>query len=227
MLWAVHRNEKNRDGATAGQAMNRIEFTEGDDALAFYGWFKVFAPGDRTYPVIRTDSYCRVDWDGDLLGVVGQVEARRPWTNPDPEVVLNFEAPVERGILLPLWHLASGERRDGPVPLSARGGVLVLTQPTNRLVGLHVGQRWRLPQIDFLAFLRPTAGEPIRTVEAVVGEGVLERRLQGSVACFVIDYLGDDDTRARTWVRQSDGRVEQQEFTHGDTRYLIERESRY
>jgi hypothetical protein len=223
-LWNVFQNNRSREDLSPGEARTRIEFTEGDDALIFFGEFKAFHGHDRTYPVIKSVSYGRVNWDGELLGMAGQLEARLPPTNPDAQVVLNFEAPVTHGHLWPVWYLDSGERRDEPVPLSARGNILVLTQPMNRVIGLRAGQRWHLPQLNLLAFLTQPAGVPVCTVEAVVGEGELMWFSQ-KVPCFIIDYLGDEPTRARTWVRKRDGLVLQQEFTHGDRRFLIERQS--
>jgi hypothetical protein len=225
--WALHLNEKNNVPGNSGSVVTQIEFAEGDDALAFSCEFRVMAE-DRKEPLIYTASACRVNWDGELLGVVGQLAERR-WVpgaglKDELDVILNFVAPVERGYLMPLWYEGPEERAGEPAPLSPRGGVLVLVHPMNRLPGLHVGQRWRLPQIDLMACLGPGgARDAIRLVEGVVGEDVLRWRSLGEVACFVIDYHGDEQTRARTWVRKSDGLVLQQEFTHGVTRYIIER----
>jgi hypothetical protein len=255
--WALYRNSK-EGKREADAARTRIDFTAGDDALEFHGEFKLSEPAKN--PLVRITSRCRVDWDGNLLGISALVETRELGPRGDMEDALVFAAPVERECLLPRWYLPSVARLGASVPLSLRGSMLVLTHPMNRLPGLRVGQRWHLPQIDLLPplesavpaaeasfwgfFAVPEVMGPfldasllfgrtleftprtaIDTVEAHVGTDVLSWRSRGEVPCFVIDYHGDDRTRARTWVRQRDGLVLQQEFTHAGTRYVLERES--
>src|SRR5260370_24488375 len=114
--------------------------------------------------------------------------------------------------------------------VSHRGSVFNPFQPVNKLRGLRLGQRWRLPTVDPLfdivnaALSKMVPGFELPGLPVLQAEGLptlqvlpplelkpVEKELsppprRSTVPCLVIQYTSDDIS-ARTWVRQSDGLV--------------------
>jgi hypothetical protein len=111
-----------------------------------------------------------------------------------------------------------------PVPVPA-GQPLNPLQPVNRLRGVQPGQRWVVNESNPLdaamkTLLTEVAGQfgikpPEDTRGPLIGEVLRSPRdLEWStqlVSCWVIEYRRDAEVVARTWLRQSDGKVLQQE----------------
>jgi hypothetical protein len=89
--------------------------------------------------------------------------------------------------------------------------VLNLLQPLNRMPGLYRGQRWQMPLIDPLV-AAGTGPRPatLRLVEAEVEEATLVRSLR-EVPCWMVVYSAHGEVLGRSWVRQLDAVVLQQE----------------
>jgi hypothetical protein len=117
-----------------------------------------------------------------------------------------------------------------PVPVPT-GQPLNPMQPVNRLRGVKPGQRWVVNQSDPLgeaaaAVAGEVAGQfgvkpPEKKREPLIGEVLGSPRdlewHEQLVPCWVIEYRRDAELVARTWVRQSDGKVLKQEaFQKGE-----------
>jgi hypothetical protein len=207
--WSVFRQGQETE---AGKATTSVRYYQGFDTLEFWGRFSLNHP-ERTNPLVRIESTCRAGWEGDVRGVTAQVELRR---REDMEIAADLAAAVgERG-LSPHWIHWGRPFHGADVPLAPRAGLLILTQPMNRIPNLRVGQRWRLPCVNLLAAARERPQAAFGPVEAEVSEDTLRWQPRGKVPCYVIDYRGAAAAEARTWVRQSDGLVLEQEFTYTD-----------
>jgi hypothetical protein len=207
--WSVFRQGQE---AEAGKAFTSIRYYHSFDTLEFWGRFSLNAR-DRTNPLVRVDSTCRAGWEGDLTGVTAQVEVRR---GEDMEVAAELAAAVRGQALSPHWVYWGRAVHGDAVPLAPRAGLLILTQPMHRISNLRAGQRWRLPCVNLLAAGRDGPQAVFGLVEAEVSEETLRWQPRGKVPCYVIDYHGAAAAAARTWVRQGDGLVIQQEFTYTD-----------
>jgi hypothetical protein len=116
-----------------------------------------------------------------------------------------------------------------------RGTVLNPMHPVPKITGLQPGKTWRQPltdpRTDILraAFAQLPVKVPLLPeTPAVLTALVLpDQRLldwNGPQSCFVIEYRGDEDYIARTWVRISDAAVLRQEAgAHGET-VVLQRE---
>lgn len=135
------------------------------------------------------------------------------------------------------------------VPLTGRGSVLNPLHPVHRLRGLRPGREWSVPLFDPMVvlsgirfedegkndpiialagplisrMLRDEGGAKFRSLHAQVlhdpealGWGTTE------IACHVIEYRSGDMT-ARTWARQRDGLVLQQEVRFLGDRMTLKR----
>jgi hypothetical protein len=121
-----------------------------------------------------------------------------------------------------------------PVPVPA-GQALNPLQPVNRLDRVHPGRRWVIYTFDPLAEALAALGRgqlgglglPEHRREPLIAEVLpspqpLDRK-GGPVPCWVIEYR-NGDTKARTWVRVSDGRVLRQEASGFGERVAIDRD---
>jgi hypothetical protein len=124
-----------------------------------------------------------------------------------------------------------------PVPVPRHGSVLSPLHPVNRIEGLRPGQTWRLPLVDplktafgmllqkYLGGLAPDASDR----EIVLTARVLEQKQlltwnKRQVECLVVEYVGDDDVSAKTWVKADTGLVLRQESERGGERLILMRE---
>jgi hypothetical protein len=201
---------------------------------------------DFVIPVIQfkitsiTSSY-HITSSGDLLGlkaIVMFTDQKGLFGEVKHEMRLGVEGVVEGDRLLA--HLYEYEpdpdsdkkRREWPLPfrpmpVPPRGAVLNTLQPLNRITGLHEGQTWRVPRLD-----------PLETVLAALtpGQSAATHYLNAEVhadtfawhdkdwPCWRIDYSEPSHrTSARTWVRQRDGLVLQQEARHDKEEMVLRR----
>jgi hypothetical protein len=115
-----------------------------------------------------------------------------------------------------------------PIPVPPRGAVLNTLQPVNRLVGLREGQTWRVPRMEPLEIvlyaLKLGDAPGTRYLDAEVSADELHWNGE-AVPCWRIDYVepGRSKVSARTWVKQSDGLVLQQEARHANLVFVMRR----
>ena len=139
---------------------------------------------------------------------------------------------VEDGKLRLRYKSPFGDGELEPVPVANRGSVLNTMAPLNRLRGLAPGRRWQIALIDPMSAIPilSRANPKPRILNAEVKEETIEWPAGPGdanpleVPCYVIYYRGEDDTRARTWVRQSDEMVLQQEASFGDLQLTLRRD---
>lgn len=125
-----------------------------------------------------------------------------------------------------------------------RGSVLNPLQPLNRLTGLQPGQRWSMPMVDPLAqtlhesakaLLGPQLAQALQggtSDLAVLQAHVLptpqllrwgREGLEEEVPCLVIEYEGED-IKLRTWVRQDNSLILQQEVKNREHELILVRD---
>lgn len=158
------------------------------------------------------------------------------------EIRLGLEAEVVGNQLVPHLYRYAEDLRGEPggyrrlqefpvpwqaVPVPERGAVLNTLQPLHRLTGLHAGQTWQVPHVDpletILAALVPGQAQAPHYLQAQVIEDQWPM-LHPPVPCWRIDYTETGrKLRARTWVRQRDGLVLQQEAYYQGASMVLRR----
>jgi hypothetical protein len=145
-----------------------------------------------------------------------------------------------------------GEKRPlqfDPVELSGHGTVLNPLHPVKRIAGLQPGRTWQVRLFDPLSLLSNVRlddgardanlalqfalraiggnepGQFTRLTATVLPEPQPLDWGGQQVRCLVIEYRGGQDMTARTWVRQDDGVVLQQEASFKGDRMLLKRVS--
>jgi hypothetical protein len=230
--WIVLEN-----GRDIGYADTWVDFRESDDTFRLNEDFKIWGRERRGDAHVEMISMYRVTRRGELREVAANVKIL-PGFVPG----LNFEGAgsvagkVRDGKLglhlhckIPLFVI---DKDLEPVTVANRGSVLNPMQPLNRLRGLRPDQHWQIALFDpmsaVLASLVPSAAPRLRILSAKVREETINWPQESadsaelSIPCLVIDYAGDD-SKARTWVRQSDGTVLQQEASFGGRRLTLRR----
>lgn len=123
-----------------------------------------------------------------------------------------------------------------PVPVPS-GHALNPLQPVSRLGNVRPGRRWVVQEVNPLdealaLLIKGKVAEhgfnlPERKREPLIAEVLPAqeplRWNDTDVACWVIEYRGGRDVRARTWVRASDGKVLRQEAELAGERLALER----
>ena len=242
--WGVYRGDQKVGGLTT-----RMEYLPADDTFRFRNNYRdlKFDFGVITIGVPRLETTVRVTREGDLREqhmdgtlvaqlkglTVAQADAR-----VDAEVVGGQLVGRMRLTKSPFGDL---DRPLDPVPVPA-GQVLNPMMPVNRLRDVRPGRRWVIrevnPLADALAALvkevakqsnlaasalpSPESRELLAEVRSATER--VERKKEESVECWVIEYRGDQETAARTWVSVADGRVMRQEATGFGERLRFERE---
>lgn len=182
--------------------------------------------------VQKMTSTYHVTEDGRLLDLNATVLVRQLTgkQGQGQEMELEMRGTVEDGAVEPRLFLNQAEFPTGmgKVPVSDQGNMLNPMHLVNRLPGLHVGRRWRVPLFD------PLGGDPGKffgtKLGDLVGAGedltvpVLEAEVKADtltwagkdVPCFKIEYRrpGEPAVVASTWARRSDGLVLQQQARH-------------
>jgi hypothetical protein len=117
------------------------------------------------------------------------------------------------------------------------GRVLNAMHPVPRVSGLRPGQTWRQPladpRTDILRVVYEQAGldkfvplprPPAALTATVLSEPQPLKRNTSTRRCLVIEYRGDDDYVARTWVAVADGDVLRQEAGWHGEMLVLQRE---
>ena len=224
--WVVLQNDRD-----VGYANTWVDYRASDDTFRLNGEFKIRQLTGKGDPLLEVYSWYRVTRVGELREVEASVKIR----------------PGFQGMGFALDGVVLGQVRDGkltvrckipllsidkefePVTVADRGSVLNTMQPLNRIHGLRSGQHWEIALFDPMSVVLTPANPKLRTLSADVQTDVLELpqgprgTLITNVPCFVINYQGAD-SRARTWVRQNDGTVLQQEASYGAEQLTLRRD---
>jgi hypothetical protein len=185
------------------------------------------------------DDRVRVTREGELRAMETSATLTVEGIGPLLAAKVELAAEVRRGRLERRALLeARGIGRYAPTLKSTdppRGTVLNPMHPVPKITGLRPGQTWRQPLTDprtdilraALAQLPvkvPLLPEAPAALTALVLPEPRTLDWNGSQLCFVIEYRGDEDYVARTWVRISDSAVLRQEAgAHGET-VVLQRE---
>ncbi|MFL5245803.1 MAG: hypothetical protein ACJ8FY_27330 [Gemmataceae bacterium] len=153
-----------------------------------------------------------------------------PFPPQNDDIKIELLGEVKGGKLVPRIRIPDRDfdKTFDPVPISERTSVLNPLQPLNKLPNLRPGQKWRMPVVDpvgqaFGSFL-PLASGYVRYFDAEVLSEMEELPWKGrDVPCRIIQYSGEDAS-GRTWVRESDGLVLQQEVNIDGKTLILQRE---
>jgi len=236
-----------RDGVNVGDLQTGVNYRDEDDTFEIPASLKLrfFSP-NLTDRDVKIESMYRVTREGELRELAADGEVRVPIFG---NISAHLDGSVKDQMLTQHFQLIAPEGREfrptlKPVPVSHHGSVFNPFQPVNKVRGLRLGQRWRLPMVDPLFDIVKAAvssavpgfelpGLPVLEAEVlptlqVLPSLQLKRPEKGpprrsGVSCLVIQYTSDEIS-ARTWVRESDGMVLRQEATqHGDT-WILDRD---
>jgi hypothetical protein len=232
ILWTVYRGQKK-----IGKARSWVSYRDSDDTFELHGAMdrlELYRGPLGTVSVQKAANMYRINRDGELrelsADIVASVDV--PIAPQAVSLKAHVDGQVQGRRFEPRgWVEWPGGRKDlqsEPVALSAYGAVLNPLQPVNRILDLRPGQRWRMPLVDPLGAAVNAAmpGFPSgpRVLDAVVLPEIQSLSWDGhDVPCLVIEYSGDSDVSARTWVRESDGLVLRQEARQGDL-LILERD---
>ncbi len=143
------------------------------------------------------------------------------------ELALAVSGPVKQGKFWPQVQVEGLNQEVPqlkPVDVSGQGNVLNPMHLLNRLSGLRVGQRWRIPLVDPLRTILPGQNLGLPFLDAEVKAGDLTWHGE-KVLCHKIEYREPGKkVTASTWVRQTDGLVLQQAANHQGLDLLLVRE---
>jgi hypothetical protein len=117
------------------------------------------------------------------------------------------------------------------------GRLLNPMHPVPRVTGLRPGQSWKQPltdpRTDILRAVYEQAGldkiiplpqPPADLTATVMSQPRILKRSTSNRPCWVIEYRGDEDYIARTWVAASDGEVLRQEAGWHGEMLILQRE---
>jgi hypothetical protein len=242
--WAILRDTASGE-TRIGRAKTWITYRAADDTFELHNDTDGLSLGSGilTVRVPHMTTVYRVRPDGSLVAMTAKIDAnlRTPLSNLDIKAIVDGVVRegqfVARGALEALgW--GAHQLDLPPVPVSPNGTVLNPLHPVNRIAGLRPGQHWRMPLVDPLA--DAVAAQVARDLPAfkptprflnaqVLAEPQILMYEGREVPCLVIEYHGDDDLAARTFVRQSDGLVLRQEamqksVTGAYDRVILQRE---
>lgn len=231
-----------RNGQRMASAQTAIQYHEADDTFTLSStiWkFELLKLPDLTVVVEPFKSIYHVTRNGELRGIENNVELMAN----DNRIRVYIAADVKNGLAQPYCKVESPwgnlEPRLDPMPVGS-GGALNPMHPVHRVLGLRLGQRWRLPMLDPLSDVQRVAIEAIAhgyvsnllpklpTTEAreLIAEVTGPRTLEWMGAeheCFVIEYRAES-LAGRTWVRIKDGLVLRQEAIRGGEELVMDRE---
>jgi hypothetical protein len=168
--------------------------------------------------------------EGELRSLDLRLTPPLPPPPDNNEIRIQLLGEVKNGKLIPRIRFPERDfdKTFDPVPIGERSSVLNPLQPLNRLPNLRPGQKWRMPVVDPVgqAFgsLLPLSSGYIRYFDAEVLADLEDIYWKGrEVPCRIIEYSGED-AWGRTWVREADGLVLQQEVTIDGKNLVLERE---
>jgi hypothetical protein len=211
ITWIVYQSD-----VQSGYARTSVVYNPPDDTFNLKGEFKLKEPKSTEEARLEIHSSYKVTRDGALQEIDAEVwvrELRLGGVNVRVRIHGTFHGEIRDGQLYSHCRVDSPlhDLNDDlpPIPVSQRGSVLNPLQPLNRLHGLRVGQHWRVPLMNPLAGVLPGSTPDVQFLEADVRQGLFSLN-GGGIPCYVIDYQGNEIT-GKTWVRQSDNTVLQQE----------------
>jgi len=224
--WSISRG-----GKPIGRARTWVVYREADDTFALHNEITKLQLAHGV-SVPRMVTVYRVTRAGELRSMTAQVRTAVPLLG-DLEAHLEGEVRDRKFTGVGRIERNGKSLHDmtlGPVDVPAGSGVLNPLHPVNRLAGLRPDQRWRVPLMNPLTDSLAQAGGG----QALSGPRFLDahvlplpRNLDWNgqiVPCLVVEYRGDQELSARTWVRQEDGLVLRHEAALGDELLVLERE---
>jgi len=229
ILWTVYRGPEKMQ-KKIGKARSWVTYRDSDDTFELHGamdHLELYRGPLGAVVVQKAANMYRINRDGELRELSADIAARVDLAiTPQPvSLQAHVDGQVQGRRFEPRgWVEWPGGKKDlpsDPVALSAYGAMLNPLQPVNRILGLRPGQRWRMPLVDPVGAALSTVMPGFASGPRVLDAAVLpETRLLSwdsrDVPCLLIEYTGDNDVSARTWVRQSDGLVLRQEARLGD-----------
>jgi hypothetical protein len=225
ILWSVYRGQKK-----IGKARTWVTYRESDDTFELHGAMdqvELYRIALVSVMVQHAANMYRIGRDGELREMTTDIVLTVP--RLDLKAKAHFDGQVHgRRFAAQGWMEFAGDKKDvniDPVPLSTYGAVLNPLQPVNRIQGLRPGQHWRMPLLDPLSDAVAATLPGMPSGPRVLNAAVLPeiQRLawdDQDVPCLVIEYTGEGDFSARTWVRESDGLVLRQEARQGEVLIL-------
>jgi hypothetical protein len=237
--WAILR-VVNGEETRIGRARTWVTYRAADDSYELHNQTEQLTLGGLVLSVRvpRMETVYRVGRDGDLRQMTTELTAHVR----APVAVLEIKASVEGAVRQERFFSRGMVEAGGwgrheltlqPVAVSALGTVLNPLHPVNRITGLRPGQQWRMPLVNPLVdAVAATVADKLPLFKqgprflnaAVLNQSRLLSYEGRTVSCLVIEYRGDDDLTATTWVRESDGLVLRQEATLLDDRVILQRE---
>jgi hypothetical protein len=191
----------------------------GDRTFQLYSDFR-FTESLRFLSFKKVTSITHVTADGKLLGMSAEVEAEPPFVG---EITARVQGQVDNGFLRPQVEVESAKGKIR-LPLNEKvkvpGNVLNPMLLVNKYQGIRAGLSWRVPLLNPTSFNNLT----IPFLDAEVSAATLAWHRK-EVPCFRIDYREPGKkVTARTWVRQKDGLVLQQQAEHNGRQLILERD---
>ena len=241
--WTILRN-----GEKVGWLITQMRYVEEDDTFRFTSEYKQLrlAIMGVEFHVPEFTTAIRVTRNGDLreqsaegkLEIIwqgiqfGTAELKLAGTVADGQLTAKLDGSYRALGKAP----QSISRTLDPVPVPV-GQPLNPMQPVNRLRGVKPGQRWVVNESDPLGeavtmIVGEVAGQvgvksPEKKRDVLIDEVLGSPRdlqwYEHLVPCWVIEYRREQELVARTWVRQTDGKVLKQEAFLGGEQIAFER----
>jgi hypothetical protein len=196
----------------------------GDRTFQLFSDFRFDKESVKFLSFRKVSSMTHVTPEGELLGMTAEVEvdSKLPFLGIKT-IKAKVVGKVQDQYLLPQVQVESG-KETYTLPLNEKvkvpGNVLNPMLLVNKYRGVSAGQSWRVPLLNPTSFKNLS----IPFLDADVAEASLEWHGQ-IVPCFRIDYREPGKkVTARTWVRQRDGLVLQQEAEHQGREIILQRD---
>jgi hypothetical protein len=233
--WRIQLN-----GDNIGRAWTQVMRKE-DRTFALNSDFRI----EKEVPGLllkRFTTMYRVTPTGELREINARVLFEVPSPRRTEQTEFRLEGTVVDGVLTPTVKLSvvgvdwSEAIRQffQPVRVSGAQSFLNSMQPLNRIPNLHEGQSWHVRVLELVEMAKVELGDLAKEKEKATPKR-LEARVavdgmawQGiAVPCWRIDYFDEEHrVAARTFVRQSDGLVLQQEAAYGGMNLVLQRKRR-
>ncbi len=222
-----------RGGKTIGRARSWVVYRDADDTFALNAEMERLELLAGVH-VPKMATVYRVNRQGELREMTADLTARVSLFGRGVEVAARLRAAVRDGQFAGRGTVEMGgevhEIPFGPVPVAPGGAVLNPLHPVNRVVGLRLGQRWRMPLVNPLSdLLADIAGPALASGPRFLDAEVLPEARPllwngREEQCLVIEYRDDRELVARTWARHGDGLVLRQEAAFGDDLLVLQRD---
>jgi len=215
------------NGKKEGQAYSSVKFRRSDRTFAFKSMFRA---NDVELAKIlhKFVSNYRVNQNGELLEIECDLVKEQ---DANQQILLgaSITGKVKEGIIEPdIWAIVAGTkfkvdpRLFGISPeIKVSGNFLNPMHMVNKVHGLHEGQEW------VIQLLKVATPESMSLPMLMAKVNTTTLSWYGKdVPCFLIEYREKNmqQVHARTWVRQRDGVVLQQEADYMGRKLLFQRE---